>query len=261
MIANYTSGYSALPPILAPQQQPLAKLSAPQGALRVNSPTLVANTPELQAALKLLGSIQHLPADEAYLRQLGVDPIFQNGAQALQLIQQKGIRVEFERLAGNWHAEWQADKHRIVVNKKYQGDLSVPTLYGLAAAIYHEAGHAARLGDNEASVQEEINCLGLNVLAHRYFMATQPSYQFASSQSKLITDGVALYSNLFFSPDPTKHRLIQRIYSKYGQLPPESRDHLMPRTPTATLLQAVMGVKQAMANPRVQMAAAAPLSA
>jgi hypothetical protein len=217
---------------------------------------VAASAPELQAALKLLGSIQHLPADEGYLRQLGVDPIFKSGADALQLIQQKGIRVEFERLAGNWHAEWQAEKNRIVVNKIYQGDLSVPTLYGLAAAIYHEAGHAARLGDNSASTQEEINCLGLNVLAHRYFMATQPAYQFASSQSKLITDGVALYANLFFSPDPNKRKLIQRIYTKYGQLPAQSVDHCMPKIAGPTLLQAVMGVKQAMTNPSMQLASA-----
>ncbi|MEB3245854.1 MAG: hypothetical protein VKJ06_07715 [Vampirovibrionales bacterium] len=228
-------------------------LTPPQAPVTPVNPAQITPHPELQAALKLLGTIKPLPADVNYLKQMGVDVIYPSGADALRTIIQKGIKVEFAELDDDKaHAEWIAEENRIVVNKKYQGDVTPATLYGLAAALFHEAGHAGRRGDNEASIQEEINCLALNVLAHRYFQATQPAYQFAASQSRLITDGVALYSNLFFDTDPSKQRLVQRVIQKYGMLPPNSPDHPTPNTAiygTRPLLQAIMLAKQALGQP------------
>ncbi|MDX2084632.1 MAG: hypothetical protein SFZ03_04510 [Candidatus Melainabacteria bacterium] len=214
---------------------PLSANRATQGV----SPVAFAS-PSIQTALGLLSQVTHRPEDIAYLRWLGVDLLYTSGAEALQAIQQRGASVVFGDLGDTTaHAEWRATENRIVINQRYQGDTSPATLYGIAAAIYHEAGHVARLGDGSASVQEEVNCLALNVLAHRYFSQTSPAYQFAASQSRLITDGVALYDRLFFDPSVDKLPLIHRVISKYGMLPLASADHPLVQTPGFQLARRV----------------------
>lgn len=191
-------------------------------------------SPEIQAALNLVGQIRHLPGDEAHLRRMGIDIIFQNGAEALNLIRAKNLRVEFGDMGNSKaHAQWIADRNLIMINRKYQGDMSPATLYAISEAIYHEAGHAARSGDNRASVQEELNCLALNVLGYRYHTAVDPSFAYTASASRLIQDGVALYGRLFFDPDPNKQALVNRVIEKYGMLPPETPDHRVAFTPGA----------------------------
>ncbi len=191
----------------------------------------------IKRALMLVGEIHHLPGDEIHMRQLGVDLIFQNGAEALNLILQKQPRVEFGDMGeSKAHAQWIKAENLIMINQKYKGDASRDTLYAISEAIYHEAGHVARLGDDQASIQEETNCLALNTLAHRFHSAMDPSYGQNNSDSRLITDGVALYPKLFFDPDPRKQGLVNRIIEKYGMLPPESPDHKIPRTPYGTSL-------------------------
>ncbi len=188
--------------------------------------------PEIFHALVLLADIRHLPQDEAHMRRLGVDLVFRNGEEALRLILQKGIRVEFGDMGDTKaHAQWLKDDNLIMINQKYRGSLGKETLYAISEAIYHEAGHAARHGDDRASIQEEINCLSLNTLANRYHSATDPEYAQSTSKSALIADGVALYSRLFFDNDPDKKALVNRVIEKYGQLPPESPDHRIPMTP------------------------------
>ncbi len=183
----------------------------------------------LQQALQAMGRIQNLPANHAYMHHMGVTPPFQNGAQALQLIQQKGIRVEFGDMGDSpAHAQWISEQNLILINQRYRGDASPTTLKDIAAAIYHEAGHASGNGDGESSVQEELDCLALNTLAYRYHAATDPGYAAASSQSALSADGVALYPKLFFDVDPQKQKLINRVVQKYGDLPMWSPGHAVP---------------------------------
>ncbi len=188
-----------------------------------------AFTPEIQAALDVLGRIQHLPADEAYMREMGIDVIFRHGSEALNLIQNKSIRVEFGDMGDSpAHAQWIQEQNMIMINQKYRGNFAPAVINAIAEAIYHEAGHAARHGDNQASIQEELNCLALNTLAHRYHRTTSPADYLGNSNSNLINDGVALYSKLFFDPDPYKKALINRVIQKYGQLPLETPDHQTP---------------------------------
>ncbi|MBY0450421.1 MAG: hypothetical protein K2X01_07345 [Cyanobacteria bacterium] len=201
------------------------------GLQTVQAAPVLKSPPEIEYAKILLQQIQHLPGDEAYLRQLGVDILFQNGMEAARLIASKNIHVDFGDMGDSLaHAHWEKETNRIIINQKYRGDFSRPTLYAISEAIYHEAGHAARLGDDQSSLQEEINCLALNTLAHRFHLATDPSYVQTVSTSRLISDGVALYNRLFFDADPSKQALVRRVIEKYGELPPESPDHRVPLT-------------------------------
>ncbi len=205
-------------------------------------------------ALQRLGQIQNLPQDEAYMQQLGLPPIFHNGQEALQVIQNNHIRVAFGDMGDTKaHAQWVADQRLIMINAKYRGDDSPTTLYAIAEAIYHEAGHAAALvtdprtgqrqnlslaatlpgntgpvGDDQSSLQEESECLALNTMAHRYHEAIDPAYAQAASNLPLLRDGVQLYSRLFFDADPYKNALIARIIDKYGELPLSSPGHEPP---------------------------------
>lgn len=198
-----------------------------------NTSTVVPQSPHdqmiLGQALARLQNIRNLPADEAYMRHMGLNPSFQNGAQALALIQAKGIRVEFGDMGDSpAHAQWMPEQNLIMINQRYRGDASSPTLYAIAEAIYHEAGHAAGNGDGESSVQEELNCLALNTLGHRYHEWIDPSYAQATNNSRLLSDGVALYAKLFFDVDPYKQALINRVVQKYGDLPMWSPGHAIP---------------------------------
>ena len=214
-----------------PQAMPMQALSTQQAIEAL--PGAATMPPEIKQALLLLGQIKHLPADEAYIRYLGVDPIFKSGDEALRLILNKGLRVEFGDMGNSKaHAQWIAEKQLIMINQKYRGQLTKDILYAISEAIYHEAGHAARQGDNQASIQEETNCLAMNTLANRFHAATDPQYAHSASHSRLIADGVALYSKLFFDPDPNKTALVDRIILKYGELPPESPDHTIPKPVT-----------------------------
>ncbi|MBY0403140.1 MAG: hypothetical protein K2X66_04520 [Cyanobacteria bacterium] len=191
-----------------------------------------AFSPEIQKALTLLGQIQNLPGDEQYLQQMGVNIVFRNGQQALEVIRQKNIRVEFGDMGDSLaHAQWILDENLIMINQKYKGDSSKASLYAISEAIYHEAGHAALRGDDRSSLQEEIDCLALNTLAYKYHIYSDPAYAQVASTSRLIKDGVALYAKLFFDPDLDKKALVNRIIEKYGILPPETPDHPIPRIP------------------------------
>lgn len=194
---------------------------------------LIAKTTQdqaiLQQALTLLGQVRHLPGDDEHMKRLVVYPVFQNGQQALQLIQQKGIRVEFGDMGDSpAHAQWIAEQNRIMINQRYRGDKSPATLYAISEALYHEAGHAAGNGDDQSSIQEELNCLALNTLAHRFHRAINPYYGQTVSSSPLLSDGVALYAKLFFDPDPQKQALMNRVVQKYGDLPLGSPEHYPP---------------------------------
>ncbi len=187
---------------------------------------------ELIMALDLMRQIRNLPEDEAYLEKMGVNIVFHNGIEALQVIKNKGIRIEFGDFGDSKaHAMWVKDQNLMLINQQYRGDVSKSTLYAIAEAIYHEAGHAHLLGDDQASLQEEIDCLALNVLGYRYHVATDPEFATTANSSRLIQDGVALYAKLFFDPDPFKSALVKRIIDRYGMLPPETPDHRIPILP------------------------------
>ncbi len=191
-----------------------------------------AKDPEILAALHILEQTQNRPEDEDYLRQLGINLIFHNGRQALDLMRRMNVQIEFGDTGDpKAHAVWIKDENKMVVNARYKGNMSSPVLYAIAESIYHEAGHAAWLGDDFSSIQEELDCLALNVLAYRAHAAVDPNYTrsiSAGPYKQLFDNGVALYARLFFDPDPYKRRLVNRVIEKYGMLPPQSPDHPIP---------------------------------
>ncbi len=212
------------------QQQMIQQLQAQsQGPVPPGGANPMLDLMIINQALQRLLRIQHLPQDEAYIRHMGVNPPFRTGAEALQLILNRNIRVAFGDMGDSpAHAQWVADQNLIMINQRYRGDTAPATIYAIAEAIYHEAGHAAGNGDNESSIQEELDCLSLNTLAHRYHEAIDPAYAQTASTSRLIADGVALYAKLFFDPDPAKQALVNRVVQKYGDLPLWSPGHMVP---------------------------------
>jgi len=227
-------------PLSAPVVQPTAP--------PITAPALVPDAEILQKAKDLLGQIQHIPREEAYLRQLGLNPCFRNGQEALQMINNNHIQVVFGDMGDSLaHAQWVADQRLIMINQRYRGDNSPATLYAISEALYHEAGHAANvttdpltgrhynlsvghsgpssLGDDQSSIQEELDCMALNILAHGYHEATDSNYARAASTSRLINDGVKRYYNLAYDVDPYKTAFIDRMVNKYGELSLSSPGH------------------------------------
>jgi hypothetical protein len=202
------------------------------------------------ASLFHLAGIVNRPDDLLCLRSMGVFPPFRSGREALWLIQSRGIAVEFGDMGDSpAHAQWEADKRQITLNARYRGDTSPATLYALSEAIYHEAGHAAGNGDNRSSIQEELNCLGLNALGYRCHVTRDPAYAAVASRSPLIANGVALYSRLFFTdPDPTRNALINRVIEKYGDLPLSSPGHPVPTDPNSLARRIQQRLKEQEAN-------------
>ena len=64
----------------------------------------------------------------------------------------------------------------------------------------------------------------MNAVAHRAFLKKYGNI-FSDAREPIIRDGVSLYEELFFDPDPDKRRLIERIKEKYGDLPSGDRMH------------------------------------
>jgi hypothetical protein len=220
--ALYYGGQRAYAPAQAAPYFPQIVSSGPQ-TIQATSDPLIAQ------ALHYLGEIRNLPQDEVALSQMGVNILFHCGQDALDLIRQKNIKVAFGDMGDSLaHAQWIKDDNLIMINQKYKNDSSWPNLYAISEAIYHEAGHAGRMGDDRSSIQEEIDCLALNTLAYRYHAATNPQYVLVSGTNRLIADGVALYAKLFFDPDPNKTALVNRVIDKYGFLPTHSPDHTIP---------------------------------
>jgi hypothetical protein len=220
-LGNWPSPRPTPPPITGPLSQWQQTASLRQTPL---DRAIIAE------ALRRLGTIVNPPYDDAYLRRtLGVIPPFRNGGEALGLLLSRGVRVEFGDMGDSpAHAEWQSDRNRIVLNARYRNDTSPATLYALSEAVYHETGHVAGNGDGQSSIQEELNCLALNTLGYRCHTALDSAYAAAASASPLIANGVALYSRLFFDPDPAKRALIRRVIEKYGNLPLTSPGHGLP---------------------------------
>lgn len=185
---------------------------------------------ELKLALNKLAEITHTPQDIAQLNAMGVTPPFNSGKEALDFICQNQTKVEFGDMGDSLaHAHYVNDENKIVINQKYQGKMTFPMALAIADAIYHEAGHA-KDRDGESSVQEELDCLSLNVLGYRHQERAYPqALNGSGEQSRLISDGVGLYPKLFFDNDPSKAALVNRVSEKYGCLPMTSPNHGLPQ--------------------------------
>lgn len=197
-----------------------------------NSPTIkfgLKNTQSAQpesisAALEKLKEIKFEKNDLIYMRTIGANPGFKSGLEAYEFIKNNNTQVKFAKLLPpDVHASWDFAQNQILISDKYKNSSEPAEILALSEAILHEAGHA-KDKDDKNSIQEELDCLALNVLAHQFYKKADKNV-FAGQNSFLFSEGVELYDRLFFKFDPTKQELKNRISKKYGNLPLSSPNH------------------------------------
>ncbi len=176
-------------------------------------------------ALEELKKIKFDNNDLIYMRSIGANPPFNNGLEAYEFIKNNNVDIHFGKLSfEDAHASWDFSKRAILINERYKNSTSFPEILALSSAIFHEAGHA-KDDDGENSIQEELDCLALNVLGHKYHKKAHKDV-FLGQNSFLFAEGVSLYEQLFYRFDPTKSALKLRVSEKYGYLQPTSRGHV-----------------------------------
>ena len=182
----------------------------------------------IKRAISELEKVEYLPNDLLFMKALGANPPFMNGKEAVEWIKKSKAKILYADFSNpNVHACLNYDVQEgitILINSNYKDNCTHPDVLAISEAIFHECGHGKDL-DNENSIQEEINCLSLNVLAHRFY---EKKYNgiFKNSNSFLYTQGVSLYPKLFFNF--FKNPLKNRIADKYGYL--QSGDEKHPAT-------------------------------
>ena len=182
------------------------------------------NEKSISMALNELKSLEFAPEDITYLKNMGVNLPFKSGKEAVDYITKQNIRILYEPTSESGvHAQYDFYKNLIIINQKYKNTDDFPVILAIAEAILHETGHAK---DNDAysSIQEELDFLGMNAIAHRAFLKKYGDL-FSDAKEPIIKDGVRLYAKLFFDPDPNKMALVNRISEKYGDLPSGDNVH------------------------------------
>lgn len=170
----------------------------------------------INLAVEELKNLEFSDDDKNFVKKLGAKPPFKNGNEAYNFIKTSGIKVQFAKLPSNdIHAQWDIDKNSININKIYKNSKNKAVILAIAEAILHEAGHA-KDNDGDSSIQEEINCLALNAMAHRTYEKKYPN-TFDSAQENIVKNGVKVYSDIYFDKNP--YRLIKRIQKSYSHLP------------------------------------------
>ena len=174
-------------------------------------------------ALSELKQIKFDRNEVEYLNQIGVQIPFKSGAEAVEFLKTANTRILFDDMPQDVHAQYDFSKNFIKINKIYKNTLNTAEILAIAESILHEAGHA-KDNDNQSSIQEEINFLGTNALAHRDLQRRYP-HMFKTSDSPIVQDGVSVYEKLFFDSDINKMGLVRRLQIKYGYLPAGDSKH------------------------------------
>lgn len=178
----------------------------------------------LESALSEINDLYFDPADIRYVENMGIELPFKSGKECVDFIKKENIRLGFAKpYEKSIHAQYSFDANTIMINKRYKGTKDYAVMLAIGEAILHEAGHA-KDRDGQSSIQEELNFLGMNAVAHRAFIKKY-SDVFSESTAPIVCDGVSVYAKLFFEPDPEKKNLIARIKEKYGDLPVGDRLH------------------------------------
>ena len=174
-------------------------------------------------ALSELKQIKFDRNEVEYLKQIGVQIPFNSGMDAVEFLKKSNTRIIFDEMPQDVHAQYDFSKNFIKINKIYKNTLNTAEILAIAESILHEAGHA-KDNDNQSSIQEEINFLGTNALAHRDLQRRYP-HMFQTSESPIVQDGVSVYEKLFFDSDINKLGLVRRLQIKYGYLPAGDSKH------------------------------------
>lgn len=180
----------------------------------------------ISKALDELSKVRFSSNDIIYMQNLGVSLPFKNGSEAVDYLKSKNIDVMYAEFSNpNVHAclDTTQANPAVLINSNYKDLASFPDILAISEAMFHEAGHA-KDEDSDNSIQEEIDCLALNVLAHQYYKGAYPDI-FKDQKSPLYFEGVNLYDKLFFDFDPEKKALKRRISEKYGFLNVSSKNH------------------------------------
>lgn len=186
-------------------------------------------------ALEELKKIKFEKNDLIYIHSIGAKPPFESGLEAYKFIKEKNIKIAFAPFVMNdVHASYDYAQNRILINEKYKNSKSFPEVLALSEAIFHECGHG-KDNDIDNSIQEELDCLSLNVLGHKFHKSIYPKV-FEGQNSSLFSQGVNLYEQLFYKFDPQKNELKTRISDKYGFLPVQSKNH--PKSEFASKIKA-----------------------
>ena len=180
--------------------------------------------PVIISALNELKQVKFDESEMAYMKSLGVDIPFLSGIDAVNFIKNFNLRIDFADTGGDGiHAQYDYEENKIFLNKKYKNTSDSADILALSEAILHESGHA-KDNDGSSSIQEELNSLGIGVLAHKFFERKYPNI-FNYSNTLIVNDGVNVYAALFFDSDIQKNGLIKRVRQKYGLLPAGDKYH------------------------------------
>lgn len=178
----------------------------------------------LTTALAEINELTFAPEDIRYMENMGIRLPFKSGRECVEFIEKENIRIYFAKpFERGVHAQYSFDKNAIMINRRYKDTKDFAVMLAIGEAILHEAGHA-KDKDGRSSVQEELNFLGMNAVAHRAFIKKYGKV-FSNSAAPIVEDGVSIYAKLFFDPDPEKKKLIARMKEKYGDLPSGDRLH------------------------------------
>lgn len=171
----------------------------------------------LLKAVNQLNYIKFDKDDVKHVQSMGVVLPFKGGKEAVEYIKGAHIGIKYDKLdSENIHAQYDFDNDCIKINEIYKDTQNPAEILAISEAILHEAGHA-KDGDGGSSLQEEIDCLALNAIAHRAILKNSPN-AFSGSNALIVKDGVCVYGDLFFGTDDNKSALIARIKKKYGHL-------------------------------------------
>ncbi len=171
----------------------------------------------INKALTYLEPIKFDKKDIKHLQSLGVVLPFLSGKEAVEFIKKNNVKIKFDNMTSqSAHAQYNFETNTIKINNKYENTTSEAEILAISEAILHEAGHA-KDKDGYSSIQEEIDCLSLNTLAHRNIIKKHKEI-FSNSNSPIVKDGVCVYEKLFFDKNPLKTPLVNRLKDKYGEL-------------------------------------------
>lgn len=172
----------------------------------------------LLKAVNQLNYIKFDKDDVKHVQSMGIVLPFQSGKEAVDYIKNSHIGIQFDKFdSKNIYAQYDYDNNCIKINEIYKNTQSQAVVLAISEAILHEAGHA-KDNDDGTSLQEEIECLALNAVAHRSIIKNNPN-AFDGSDCLIVKDGVCVYGDLFFGTDDSKLALAERIKNKYGHLP------------------------------------------
>ncbi len=196
----------------------------------IKTDTLQQNT--INRALVELSGAEFAPNDTEYIKNLGVNLPFESGLEAVNYLKSQNAKILYAEFSDpKVHAclDTTGKTPSILINASYKDLNEFDDVLAISEAIAHETGH---MKDNDIlnSISEEIDCLALNVLVHKSHKKKYPD-SMEDKSSPLYSEGVSLYSTLFFDSNPDKTALKQRISEKYGYLDISSPNH--PKTKLA----------------------------